>query len=221
MSPSRAQACSIAAVSFLAAFLLGGTSRLHAETAAPEVRIGYSDGSASARVIRSFGWAEQEFSKSGTKVRWVHVDAPDAAFALIVAGKIDLLLSSADAVVAARGTGLPVKVVSISNTNHSGEAEVLTAAEALVDTSPSLVERAVRVIIRADAWRQKNAAEQSAAADTSNTRDSRSFFREVAAKLVAQGTLEHGVNPDRLVDGLLLLAPAARIATLYPNGTTR
>jgi sulfonate transport system substrate-binding protein len=102
---------------FLAASLLASTafiaSPVHAETGPAEVRLDFAFYSPPSLVIRKFGWAEQEFAKSSTKVRWVQSAGSNRALEFLAADAVDFGSTAGLAAVLSRANGNPIKTVFV------------------------------------------------------------------------------------------------------------
>ncbi len=201
-----------------------------AEHGPAEVRIGFSKESQETQVIRRFGWAEQEFAKSGTRVQWIALEDKRSSFRQLDAGAVDILVAPASAALAARAQGMPVRAIATESATNPTEPEVMSATEAFVEKYPTTAERLARLKIRAAAWLRKQAAEVTPSRNVySKVQDASSNFaadahadiRRIAATLAASGVIKTGTDTDALVDQFLLREPVARVAALYPNGTTR
>lgn len=99
-------------VIFLAAALAPLAS--HAEAPAlKEVRLDYAFYSPSSLVIRKFGWAEQEFAKTGTQVRWVQSAGSNRALEFLAAGAVDFGSTAGLAAVLSKANGNPIRAVYV------------------------------------------------------------------------------------------------------------
>ena len=83
-------------------------------TAEPaEVRLDFAFYSPPSLVIRKFGWAEQEFAKAGTKVRWVQSAGSNRALEFLAADAVDFGSTAGLAAVLSRANGNPIKTVFV------------------------------------------------------------------------------------------------------------
>jgi sulfonate transport system substrate-binding protein len=118
----------------------------------------------------------------------------------------------------------------------------LNTTEKFAKQHPEAVERAVRLYERARVWIQKNpdAAAELLAADAGipievakkqlgrtgfdesiPSESHRVALKAAAPVLLEEGLVKPGTNVNRVVDELIVAAPAIKVAALYPNGTTR
>ncbi len=109
---SRFQILATAALTFLAIPILL-LSTANAETGPAEVRLDYAFYSPPSLVIRKFGWAEQEFAKSNTKVRWVQSAGSNRALEFLAADAVDFGSTAGLAAVLSRANGNPIKTVFV------------------------------------------------------------------------------------------------------------
>lgn len=100
------------AVSALTSTLLPGLAHANAP-ALKEVRIDYAFYSPSSLVIRKFGWAEQEFAKTGTQVRWVQSAGSNRALEFLAAGAVDFGSTAGLAAVLSKANGNPIRAVYV------------------------------------------------------------------------------------------------------------
>ena len=84
----------------------------HADNGPAEVRLDFAFYSPPSLVIRKFGWAEQEFAKSATKVRWVQSAGSNRALEFLAADAVDFGSTAGLAAVLSRANGNPI--------NHEG-----------------------------------------------------------------------------------------------------
>ncbi len=102
---------------FLALSLLASAafiaSPAQAETGPAEVRLDFAFYSPPSLVIRKFGWAEQEFAKSSTKVRWVQSAGSNRALEFLAADAVDFGSTAGLAAVLSRANGNPIKTVFV------------------------------------------------------------------------------------------------------------
>jgi sulfonate transport system substrate-binding protein len=84
-----------------------------AETGPAEVRLDYAFYSPPSLVIRKFGWADQEFAKSNTKVRWVQSAGSNRALEFLAADAVDFGSTAGLAAVLSRANGNPIKTVFV------------------------------------------------------------------------------------------------------------
>ncbi len=97
-------------------FLIVPTLFLRAANAEPgpaEVRLDYAFYSPPSLVIRKFGWAEQEFAKSNTKVRWIQSAGSNRALEFLAADAVDFGSTAGLAAVLSRANGNPIKTVFV------------------------------------------------------------------------------------------------------------
>ncbi len=335
-SPNRRQILSFAA---LAVFATAGTllPSAYAETGPAEVRLDYAFYSPPSLVIRKFGWAEQEFAKSGSKVRWVQSAGSNRALEFLAADAVDFGSTAGLAAVLSRANGNPIKTVfvysrpewtalavpkdspiqtladlkgkkiaatkgtdpylftlralqvaglskkdvELVHLQHadgrvaleqkrvdawagldpllaSSELEAgtriiyrnvnfntygfLNTTEKFAKQFPEAVERTVRLYERARLWIQKNPAEAASllaeeakiSLDVAKRQLGRTGFDEsipsqthrtalkaAAPILLDEGLVKPGTDVARVIDELVTAAPAAKVAILFPNGTTR
>ncbi len=85
----------------------------HAETGPAEVRLDYAFYSPPSLVIRKFGWAEQEFAKSNSKVRWVQSAGSNRALEFLAADAVDVGSTAGLAAVLSRANGNPIKTIFV------------------------------------------------------------------------------------------------------------
>lgn len=312
-------------------------SLARAEAAPVEVRLDFAFYSPPSLVIRKFGWAEQEFAKTNTKVRWIQSAGSNRALEYLAADAIDFGSTAGLAAVLSRANGNPIKTiyvysrpewtalavpkdspiksladlkgkkiaatkgtdpflfalralhtvglgkkdVELVHLQHAdgrtaleqGRVDAWAGLDPLLATSeleagsriiyrnvnfntygflntsekfaaryPASVERTVRLYERARAWIQKNpeeaaqllAEEAKISLAVSRRQLARTGFDEstpgdihrVALKsassiLLEEGLVKPGTNVAQVVDDLLDAQPAAKIAILFPNGTTR
>jgi sulfonate transport system substrate-binding protein len=78
-----------------------------------EVRIDYAFYSPSSLVIKKFGWAEQEFAKTGTQVRWVQSAGSNRALEFLAAGAVDFGSTAGLAAVLSKANGNPIRAVYV------------------------------------------------------------------------------------------------------------
>lgn len=88
-------------------------STVQAQNAPAEVRFDFAFYSPPSLVIRKFGWAEQEFAKSGTKVRWVQSAGSNRALEYLAADAVDFGSTAGLAAVLSRANGNPIKTVFV------------------------------------------------------------------------------------------------------------
>ncbi len=98
---------------FSAAFTFSFAPNVSAETGPVEVRLDYAFYSPPSLVIRKFGWAEQEFAKSNTKVRWVQSAGSNRALEFLAADAVDFGSTAGLAAVLSRANGNPIKTVFV------------------------------------------------------------------------------------------------------------
>ncbi len=84
-----------------------------AEAAPAEVRLDFAFYSPPSLVVRKFGWAEQEFAKSNTKVRWVQSAGSNRALEYLAADAVDFGSTAGLAAVLSRANGNPIKTVYV------------------------------------------------------------------------------------------------------------
>lgn len=84
-----------------------------AETGPAEVRFDFAFYSPPSLVIKKFGWAEQEFAKSSTKVRWVQSAGSNRALEYLAADAVDFGSTAGLAAVLSRANGNPIKTVFV------------------------------------------------------------------------------------------------------------
>jgi sulfonate transport system substrate-binding protein len=326
-----------ASISIWAASAMLVSPSFAAETGPAEVRLDFAFYSPPSLVIRKFGWAEQEFAKSGTKVRWVQSAGSNRALEYLAADAVDFGSTAGLAAVLSRANGNPIKTVfvysrpewtalavpkdspirtladlkgkkiaatkgtdpflftlralhtqglskrdvELVHLQHAdgrvaleqkrvdawaGLDPLLAASELEAGTRiiyrnvdfntygflnttekfakqyPEAVERAVRLYERARVWIQKNpddaakllADEAKISLDVAKRQLARTGFDEsipslthrlalkaAAPILVEEGLVKPGTDVAQVIDDLVTAAPAARVAMLYPNGTTR
>lgn len=85
----------------------------HADNGPAEVRLDFAFYSPPSLVIRKFGWAEQEFAKSATKVRWVQSAGSNRALEFLAADAVDFGSTAGLAAVLSRANGNPIKTVFV------------------------------------------------------------------------------------------------------------
>jgi sulfonate transport system substrate-binding protein len=106
-----------AAAALLAAAILPFTLRAASAQSNPsapeEVRLDFAFYSPPSLVIRKFGWAEQEFAKTNTKVRWIQSAGSNRALEFLAAGAVDFGSTAGLAAVLARANGNPIKTVFV------------------------------------------------------------------------------------------------------------
>lgn len=78
-----------------------------------EVRLDYAFYSPSSLVIKKFGWAEQEFAKTGTQVRWVQSAGSNRALEFLAAGAVDFGSTAGLAAVLSKANGNPIRAVYV------------------------------------------------------------------------------------------------------------
>jgi sulfonate transport system substrate-binding protein len=78
-----------------------------------EIRLDYATYSPGSLVIRKFGWAEQEFAKVGTQVRWVQSAGSNRALEFLAADAVDFGSTAGLAAVLARANGNPIRTVYV------------------------------------------------------------------------------------------------------------
>ncbi len=110
--PIRRRILSVAAIAVLTAPTIFLPSA-QAETGPAEVRLDYAFYSPPSLVIRKFGWAEQEFAKSGSKVRWVQSAGSNRALEFLAADAVDFGSTAGLAAVLSRANGNPIKTVFV------------------------------------------------------------------------------------------------------------
>ena len=88
-------------------------STARAQTGPAEVRFDFAFYSPPSLVIRKFGWAEQEFAKSSTKVRWVQSAGSNRALEYLAADAVDFGSTAGLAAVLSRANGNPIKTVFV------------------------------------------------------------------------------------------------------------
>jgi len=102
---------------FLTLALMAGATLLaatvQAETGPTEVRLDFAFYSPPSLVIRKFGWAEQEFAKSNTKVRWVQSAGSNRALEFLAADAVDFGSTAGLAAVLSRANGNPIKTIFV------------------------------------------------------------------------------------------------------------
>ena len=103
----------LASAALLAAVALPFTLHAAAETGPAEVRLDFAFYSPPSLVIRKFGWAEQEFAKTNTKVRWIQSVGSNRALEYLAADSIDFGSTAGLAAVLARANGNPIKTVFV------------------------------------------------------------------------------------------------------------
>jgi sulfonate transport system substrate-binding protein len=308
-----------------------------AETGPAEVRLDYAFYSPPSLVIRKLGWAEQEFAKSGSKVRWVQSAGSNRALEYLAADAVDFGSTAGLAAVLSRANGNPIKTVFVYSrpewtalavpkdspiktladlkgkkiaatkgtdpflftlralqTQGLSKSDVelihlqhadgrvaleqkrvdawagldpllaaseleagtriiyrnvnfntygfLNTTEKFAKQYPEAVERAVRLYERARVWIQKNPAEAAQlladeakiSLDVAKRQLARTGFdesipsqthraalRAAGPILLEEGLVKPGTDVANVIDELIAAAPAARVAMLYPNGTTR
>lgn len=110
--PIRRRILSVAAIAVLTVPTIFLPSA-QAETGPAEVRLDYAFYSPPSLVIRKFGWAEQEFAKSGSKVRWVQSAGSNRALEFLAADAVDFGSTAGLAAVLSRANGNPIKTVFV------------------------------------------------------------------------------------------------------------
>ena len=111
---SKQQPILLSAAFSLIAALVGLSPALSsAETGPAEVRLDFAFYSPPSLVIRKFGWAEQEFAKSSTKVRWVQSAGSNRALEYLAADAVDFGSTAGLAAVLSRANGNPIKTVFV------------------------------------------------------------------------------------------------------------
>ncbi|HEX4858848.1 MAG TPA: aliphatic sulfonate ABC transporter substrate-binding protein [Usitatibacteraceae bacterium] len=81
--------------------------------ALPEVRLDFAFYSPTSLVIRKFGWAEQEFAKTGTKVKWVQSAGSNRALEYLAANAVDFGSTAGLAAVLSKANGNPIRTVYV------------------------------------------------------------------------------------------------------------
>ncbi len=327
----------LATAALLAAVALPFTLHAAAESGPPEVRFDFAFYSPPSLVVRKFGWAEQEFAKTNTKVRWIQSAGSNRALEFLAADAVDFGSTAGLAAVLARANGNPIKTVfvfsrpewtalavakdspiktladlrgkkiaatkgtdpflftlralhtqgmtkndvELVHLQHAdgrvaleqkrvdvwaGLDPLLAASELEAGTRiiyrnvnfntygflntterfakqyPEAVERAVRLYERARIWIQKNpdeaaqllADEAKISLDVAKRQLARTGFNEsiptdshraalraAASILLEEGLVKPGTNVGAVIDELITTAPATKVASLYPHGTTR
>ena len=103
----------VASVASLTAglFLCAGTA--FAADAPKEIRLDYASYSPASLVVRKFGWAEEEFSKDGTQIKWVASAGSNRALELLSSNVVDFATTAGVDAVLARASGNPIKTVYV------------------------------------------------------------------------------------------------------------
>jgi len=327
----------LAGAALLAAVTLPYTLHAAAGASPAEVRLDFAFYSPPSLVVRKLGWAEQEFAKSNTKVRWVQSAGSNRALEYLAADAVDFGSTAGLAAVLARANGNPIKTVfvysrpewtalavakdspiktladlrgkkiaatkgtdpflfalralhtqgmtkndvELVHLQHAdgrvaleqkrvdawagldpllaaSELEAgsrilyrnisfntygfLNTTERFARSYPEAVERVVRLYERARVWIQKNpdaaarllADEAKISLEVAKRQLARTGFdesipnethrtalRAAAPILLEEGLVKPGTNIANVIDELISAAPAAKVAALYPNGTTR
>jgi sulfonate transport system substrate-binding protein len=85
-----------------------------ADDATPsEVRLDYAYYSAPSLVLRRFGWLEEAFRASGTRVRWIHSQGSNRALEYLAGGGVDFGSTAGLAALLARANGNPIRTVYV------------------------------------------------------------------------------------------------------------
>jgi sulfonate transport system substrate-binding protein len=78
-----------------------------------EIRLDFATYSPASLVIRKFGWAEQEFAKVGTEVRWVQSAGSNRALEFLAANSVDFGSTAGLAAVLSKANGNPIRTVYV------------------------------------------------------------------------------------------------------------
>lgn len=84
-----------------------------AEAAPAQVRLDFAFYSPPSLVIRKFGWAEQEFAKTNTRVRWVQSAGSNRALEYLAADAVDFGSTAGLAAVLSRANGNPIRTIYV------------------------------------------------------------------------------------------------------------
>ena len=92
-----------------AAGLAGATARAQAGAPLAELRLDYAYYSPVSLVLKRFGWLEEDFGKSGTKVSWTLSAGSNRALEYLNANSIDIGSSAGLAALLAKANGVPIR----------------------------------------------------------------------------------------------------------------
>lgn len=97
----------------IAATLLVLPTAAKAADAPKELRLDYAYYSPPSLVIKKFGWAEEEFKKEGTQVKWVLSAGSNRALEYLQSNAVDFGSTAGLAAVLSRANGNPIKTVYV------------------------------------------------------------------------------------------------------------
>lgn len=83
------------------------------DAALPEVRVDFAYYSAPSLVLRRFGWLEEAFRATNTRVRWIHSQGSNRALEYLAAGGVDFGSTAGLAALLAKANGNPIRTVYV------------------------------------------------------------------------------------------------------------